>query len=167
MVIDGAEMKLQIWDTAGQERYRAITQNFYKGALGLALVFDLTDSGTFKTIKTWLENIKNFAGDKVVKIILANKSDMEDRQVSEDEIIALAKEVELPYFMTSAKKDSNIKEAFECMARKIKRQYYTNGVESIFSESTFLKNFDEKDDKNKNNGVGNGNQKKKENCCGD
>ncbi len=40
-------LKLQIWDTAGQERFRAITQNFYKGAKGIILVFDLTDKETF------------------------------------------------------------------------------------------------------------------------
>lgn len=32
--LDDMVIKLQIWDTAGQERFRAITQNFYKGAMG-------------------------------------------------------------------------------------------------------------------------------------
>lgn len=156
LLIDGAEMKLQIWDTAGQERYRAITQNFYKGALGMALVFDLTDRASFKTIKAWLDNIKTYAGDKVVKVIMANKCDMGEREVSEDEVMALANEVNLPYFMTSAKKDLNIKEAFECMARKIKKMYYTNGAESIFSENQVLKSelrsLKEGDDKKKDDG---------------
>lgn len=45
--------KLQIWDTAGevlltlgQERFRTITSSFYRGALGVILVFDVTDRGT-------------------------------------------------------------------------------------------------------------------------
>ena len=141
MVIDSTEMKLQIWDTAGQERYRAITQNFYKGALGLAIVFDLTDEGTFKTIKQWLETIKNYAGDKVVKILLGNKSDLlKEKKVKNEEIEALLKEVKLPYFETSAKMDKNIKEAFEYMGKEIKRNFVVNPSESIFNDSTILRN---------------------------
>lgn len=139
MNVEGTEIKLQIWDTAGQERYRAITQNFYKGALGLAIVFDLTDEGTFKTIKGWLETIKNYAGDKVVKIILGNKSDFDERKVSESDIQTLLREVNLPYFQTSAKSGENIKEAFEFMAKEIKKQFVFNPVESIFSESNIGK----------------------------
>lgn len=140
MNVDGTEIKLQIWDTAGQERYRAITQNFYKGALGLAIVFDLTDEGTFKTIKGWLETIKNYAGDKVVKILLGNKSDLvNERTVKEEDINSLIKEVNLPYFETSAKVGENIKEAFEFMAKEIKKQFVFNATESIFSESALMK----------------------------
>ncbi|KRX01281.1 P-loop containing nucleoside triphosphate hydrolase [Pseudocohnilembus persalinus] len=32
MVGDNKNMKLKIWDTSGQERFRAIAENFYKGA---------------------------------------------------------------------------------------------------------------------------------------
>jgi len=140
ITVENTEMKLQIWDTAGQERYRAITQNFYKGSLGLAIVFDLTDEGTFKTIKGWLETIKNYAGDKVVKIILGNKSDLlKDKRVKDEEIEALLKEVNLPYFETSAKMDKNIKEAFDYMAKEIKKQFMVNATESIFGDSTVLR----------------------------
>lgn len=140
MNVDGTEIKLQIWDTAGQERYRAITQNFYKGALGLAIVFDLTDEGTFKTIKGWLETIKNYAGDKVVKILLGNKSDLtNERTVKEEAISSLIKEVNLPYFETSAKVGENIKEAFEFMAKEIKKHFVFNSTESIFSDSALMK----------------------------
>lgn len=159
--IDGTEIKLQIWDTAGQERYRAITQNFYKGSLGLAIVFDLTDESTFKTIKGWLETIKNFAGDKVVKVILGNKCDLpNDRRVSDKEIETLLKEVNLPYFETSAKMDKNIKEAFDYMGREIKRHFMVNNAsESIFGESSVLRSELSVRPKGIENGKGKG-------CCG-
>ena len=160
IIVEGTEIKLQIWDTAGQERYRAITQNFYKGALGLAIVFDLTDEGTFKTIKQWLETIKNYAGDKVVKILLGNKSDLEDRHVHHEEIDALLKEVNLPYFETSAKKNKNISEAFEYMGKEIKSHFMVNATESIFGESLMLKtNSDKKKDEETNEKNG------KKGCC--
>ena len=41
--IDEKRVKLQVWDTAGQERFRTITQTYYKGAMGIILVYDCTE----------------------------------------------------------------------------------------------------------------------------
>lgn len=35
-------VKLQLWDTAGQERYQAVTKSYYRAALGVIIVFDIT-----------------------------------------------------------------------------------------------------------------------------
>lgn len=43
--VDGKTIKAQIWDTAGQERYRAITNAYYRGAVGALLVYDITKQG--------------------------------------------------------------------------------------------------------------------------
>jgi Ras-related protein Rab-8A len=41
--IEGCKIKLQIWDTAGQERYKNINQTYYKGAIGVILIYSITD----------------------------------------------------------------------------------------------------------------------------
>jgi GTPase SAR1 family protein len=35
-------LKMQIWDTAGQERYRSVTRSYFRGSLGVVLVYDIT-----------------------------------------------------------------------------------------------------------------------------
>ena len=53
--VDDKRVKLQVWDTAGQERFRTITQTYYKGAMGIILVYDCTDMQTFNNIQNWLK----------------------------------------------------------------------------------------------------------------
>ena len=49
----GKRVKLQIWDTAGQERFRTITTAYYRGAMGILLVYDVTDETSFNNIRNW------------------------------------------------------------------------------------------------------------------
>merc|ERR1712167_236646 len=59
--LDGKRIKLQIWDTAGQERFRTITTAYYRGAMGILLVFDVTDDQSFQNIATWMDQIDQHA----------------------------------------------------------------------------------------------------------
>jgi Ras-related protein Rab-8A len=80
--LDGKRIKLQIWDTAGQERFRTITTAYYRGAMGILLVYDVTDEQSFQNIRNWIRNIEQHAADNVDKILVGNKCDMISEKVS-------------------------------------------------------------------------------------
>jgi len=61
--IEGKRIKLQIWDTAGQERFRTITTAYYRGAMGILLVYDVTDENSFQNIRNWIRNIEQHAAE--------------------------------------------------------------------------------------------------------
>lgn len=69
-------------DTAGQERFRTITTAYYRGAMGIMLVYDITDEKSFENIKNWIRNIEENASADVEKMLLGNKCELnEKRQV--------------------------------------------------------------------------------------
>ena len=51
LVFNNQKVTLQIWDTAGQERFRTITSSYYRGAHGIIVVYDTTDSETFEHVR--------------------------------------------------------------------------------------------------------------------
>lgn len=51
-------IKLQIWDTAGQERFRTLTTAYYRGAMGIILMYDITNLESFNHLSYWLRNIQ-------------------------------------------------------------------------------------------------------------
>jgi len=119
--MDGKKIKLQIWDTAGQERFRTITTAYYRGAMGIMLVYDITNEKSFDNIKNWIRNIEEHATSDVEKMVLGNKCDMNDRrQVSKERGEQLAIEYGIKFMETSAKASINVEEAFLTLARDIK-----------------------------------------------
>ncbi|KAK8454013.1 hypothetical protein SEVIR_5G379900v4 [Setaria viridis] len=100
--LDGKRVKLQIWDTAGQERFRTITTAYYRGAMGILLVYDVTDESSFNNIRNWIRNIEQHASDNVNKILVGNKADMDEskRAVPTAKGQALADEYGIKFFET-------------------------------------------------------------------
>ena len=70
ITLDGKRIKLQIWDTAGQERFKTITTAYYRGAMGILLVYDVTNEGTFNNINQWMTAIEQHASDTVNKVLV-------------------------------------------------------------------------------------------------
>lgn len=113
-------IKLKIWDTAGQERYRNLTQQYYKNADGILLMFDISNHESFNTINYWMEQIKLFAHLESTPIILiGTKSDLAERKVSLEEAEQAAKKLTLKYFESSAKINIGINEVFDHLCEKI------------------------------------------------
>lgn len=69
-----------IRDTAGQERFRTITTAYYRGAMGIMLVYDITDEKSFENIKNWIRNIEENASADVEKMLLGNKCELNDKR---------------------------------------------------------------------------------------
>ncbi|KAJ3431281.1 rab2a [Anaeramoeba flamelloides] len=105
-------VKLQVWDTAGQERFRAVTRSYYRGTSTVFLVYDISRRSSFNQLETWLNDAKNYTDPNVVKFLIGNKIDINERQVSYEEGQDFAKENNLQFIETSAKSGENVEDAF-------------------------------------------------------
>lgn len=114
-------MKAQIWDTAGQERYRAITAAYYRGAVGALVVYDITNKQSFLDCERWLQELREHADNRIVIMLVGNKSDMgaDFRKVSQDEAMAFAEKYDLAFIETSALASTGVEIAFHRILTEI------------------------------------------------
>eukprot|EP00668_Euglena_longa_P048101 GGOE01065162.1.p1 GENE.GGOE01065162.1~~GGOE01065162.1.p1 ORF type:complete len:227 (+),score=76.27 GGOE01065162.1:58-681(+) len=121
--VGGQRCSLQVWDTAGQEQFRTITAAFYRGAHGIALVYDVTNRSTFSNITYWMKQMEKYAAEDVCKILIGNKEDLLDmRMVKTSEGLAVAQQHRCEFYETSAKSGLNVEKALTDLAREVKRR---------------------------------------------
>ena len=138
---DNKIIKAQIWDTAGQERYRAITSAYYRGAVAALLVYDITKLHTFQNVEKWLQELKDYADDNIVVMLVGNKTDLANlRAVKVEDAQAFAEKNELAFIETSALDSTNVVDAFE----QIIQIYHNMGNQPVGQND----DNDEADDKN-------------------
>uniref|UniRef100_A0A0A9YPM0 Ras-related protein Rab-8A n=1 Tax=Lygus hesperus TaxID=30085 RepID=A0A0A9YPM0_LYGHE len=114
---------MQIWDTAGQERFRTLTTAYYRGAMGILLMYDVTSLESFNNLTYWLKNIEENASPYVVKVLAGNKCDATTKRVVDTEMgQKIAENYDIPFYEVSCKQDINIETIFLTLARLIRDQ---------------------------------------------
>ncbi|KRX10339.1 P-loop containing nucleoside triphosphate hydrolase [Pseudocohnilembus persalinus] len=158
--IDNKIVKVQIFDTAGQERFKSIISSYFRNADGILVVYDVTDKQSFEDLQDyWIRDIRINCQENVKLILLGNKSDLEDqRQVSKEQGIKLAEQMQIVSMETSAKTEQGVREAFEAIVKDI---YYKKKIEEPTTQTGGFNKLDtkkQKKQKNKNDNSSGG-------CC--
>ncbi|KZP17016.1 P-loop containing nucleoside triphosphate hydrolase protein [Athelia psychrophila] len=102
---------LFVWDTSGRERFRTITTTYYRGAMGILLVYDVTDARSFNN---WTDK----------------------KAVTEDQGRELAAELGIKFMETSAKANGGVDEAFFMLARDIKARLIDSQADAAGATGT-------------------------------
>lgn len=130
--VGDSQVALQLWDTAGQERYRCITQQFFRKADGVIVMYDLTAKQSFLSVRQWLSSVEEAVGDRIPVLLLGNKIDNEkEREVPRGLGEQLAKENNLIFYECSAYSGHNTKESLLHLARILKEQEDTVREDTI------------------------------------
>ena len=112
--IGDSSVKVLIWDTAGQEKFQNIAKQYYKGANGVLLIYDICCKKSFERVEFWLKELKeNNRIDELYIYLVGNKVDMEDkREISTEKGEQYAKDNNINFIEVSAKTGKGIKELF-------------------------------------------------------
>lgn len=137
-IIGSFKVKLILTDTAGQEFFGSLRPTYYRGASGVIMVFDLTDSSSFDAIEEWQDEvIKHTKKENIEFILVGNKKDLFDKRIiSTDEIEKLRLRRNLDYFETSAKTGLNVSTAFKSLVKNILK------ISEVIREKTILLDVD-------------------------
>ena len=112
---DEKKIKLQVFDTAGQERFQVLTNSYYKGCQGAILMYDVTNQSSYNNIATWATTVSTNCDPQVIKILVANKVDVDDdkRLITQEMGEKMAEKYQMIYHETSAKTGLGVNEAFD------------------------------------------------------
>ncbi|KAJ8265888.1 hypothetical protein COCON_G00149870 [Conger conger] len=121
---DTETIRLQLWDIAGQERFASMTRIYYKEASGCIIMFDVTDSSSFRSVSNWKEDldskIKLAGGGPLPCILLANKCDLSPWDVPLSTIEQFSKASGFIGWMeTSVKDNKNINESIKFLVERM------------------------------------------------
>ena len=122
VILDKKKIHIKIWDTAGQERYRSLTQGFFKNGQGILIVYAINNKESFNGLNYWIDSLKNSINAEnrdIPAIILGNKIDISDREVSKEDAENFAKKNNYNYFEVSAKTGQGIDESIKFLIKKV------------------------------------------------
>ena len=167
-------IKFDIWDTVGQEKYRSLAKIFYKDALIIIFVYDITTEFSFTAIKDfWFKETNENADNEPILALVANKVDLyKDEKITNDMGKAYDDEINDIFQNTSALSNSGIDKLFENLGNK-----FLNPDFDYKKPQEKNENVDNNENKNIKTNKKNGKEKiklkddpkgkkeKKKNCC--
>ena len=117
---DQSSITVDLWDIVGDKKYRSLAKIFYKDSNAILLVYDETDEDSFNELKNcWYELVKNLG---CILAVVANKCDLSDKKVKEEDGKKFAESIGAMFFEISAKENIGISNMFEKIAVETKNK---------------------------------------------
>ena len=132
--IKGDNVKLLFWDIAGQDDFNFLRPAFFKNSKAAIIVYSLEDNElgeeSFKHIRNWAKDIKEFCG-VIPVVIFGNKADLiDEKNLDESAIQEFIKENNfLRYYFTSAKTGKGVINAFNAIINELYDKFNSLSVE--------------------------------------
>lgn len=110
--------KLQIWDFGGEKRFRFLLPSYCRGAQGGLFLYDITNKASLESISEWTSLVFENAG-QIPVLLVGAKADLKDeRQVTTENGMEIARQNDLAGFAeTSSKTGLNVESVFESLAK--------------------------------------------------
>lgn len=123
-VIDGEVAHLDILDTAGQIEFTAMRDQYMRGGEGFVICYSITDRRSFEEAAEYKKEIERVRNTRSIPIVLVgNKFDLEhSRKVSTEEGQVLARQLNCPFYETSAALRHFVDDVFHALIIEIRKK---------------------------------------------
>ena len=118
MCIGNTELTMILWDLEGKDDFMDVNITYLKGTMGFFVVADLSRKETLEVALKIRKIALELLGDDTPNILLLNKADLEEYEISEQQI-SDAREAGIELMLTSAKDGICVEEAFDALAQKM------------------------------------------------
>ena len=122
--IDDKKIKIELWDTAGQERFNSIVRSYYRNAIAVFVVYDISNRLSYNALPRWIKILDEVDSNIKFKVLIGNKTDINTFvHVNKLEGEQVAKKFNFcAFYETSAKNGQNIEDIFENLTKIIKEK---------------------------------------------
>lgn len=143
---DGIEVSVSIWDLAGQKTYEKVHPQYYAGASGVMVVYDITNEESFLNIRKWIDKYHLHSEyPDTPFLVIGNKLDLisEDQKlIDEKNLENLLEElrgendnkISFNSILTSAKTGLGVDDAFSSLIKNIIAQRVPSYTQRISKE---------------------------------
>lgn len=132
--VNEKQTKLMLCSVPGREPFRTLAYSEYAETKAFVLVYDIGRRKTFDNLETWIKDIYDHVKGYDFKVMLVgNKSDLEERQVSQEDGETFANKHGLISFMeTSAENGNNVEEVFIELVKKVQQPNVNASLRSLY-----------------------------------
>lgn len=110
------QLNLILWDLAHIDKFTAMIKNYFRGANGAIVVFDLTRRQPVQDAASFLDPFLEM-NPSAHLILAGNKVDLvQEQSVPMEQLLQVSKTYQAPFKLTSAKTGENVEQLFSELA---------------------------------------------------
>eukprot|EP00483_Globobulimina_turgida_P002101 UN02103 len=125
ITVDDQRTLLEIVDTAGQESFKQLQNIWIRESKAFLLVYAVNSMVTFKAAQNFYKTICRIKNEEKIRwdmVLVGNKSDLAQRQVSWEMGKSQADSWGVPFIETSAKTGDNVQQAFKIIVSEVRKE---------------------------------------------
>lgn len=141
-ILGSRKVDIQVWDLSGDPSYRAVSDIYFKKALGAFIFFDISNQASFTSLESWIKDLTSVNPNCKIMIV-GNKSDLRSKltgiqSVSTQDASALALKVKASYKELSSLKSDEVQAAFRELIRAIDSERATEPDGNLWIVLVFI-----------------------------
>ncbi|KAJ7673229.1 ras protein [Mycena polygramma] len=122
LLVDHCMCSLKMLDTAGQEEHASLRDQWVREGQGFILVYSIASRSTFDRLEVFRQSVRQAKEGDPILMLVGNQCDRaSEREVSEEEGAALARQFGCPFSETSAKTARNVDWVFTSLIRELRK----------------------------------------------